>query len=77
MINICFDCGFKFGICFNPKKAKWMCSNVYSCLKNVSFNLNGVTIVNENSRPIAYLGVKLVMKKNILTIDVGDKIKKI
>ena len=49
-----------------------MCTNVYSGIKNVSFNLNGMTIVNENS--IAYLGVKLVMRKNILTIDVDDRI---
>ena len=51
-----------------------MCTNVYSSIKNVSFNLNGVTIVDDNS--IAYLGVKLAMKKNILTIDVDDRIKK-
>ena len=74
IINICYDDGVKFGICLNPKKTKWMCTNVYSSIKNVSFNLNGVTIVNDNS--IAYLGVKLVMKKIILTIDVDDKIKK-
>ena len=38
------------------------------------FNLNGVTVVNDNN--IAYLGVKRVMKKIILTIDVDDRIKK-
>ena len=72
MINMCYDYGFKFGISFNPKKTKWMCTNVYSSIKNVSFDPNGVTIVNDNS--IAYLGVKLVMRKNILTIDVDDRI---
>ena len=61
MRNICYDYGVKFGICFNPKKTIWMCTNVYSSIKNVSFNLNGVTIVNYNR--ISYLGVKLVMKK--------------
>ena len=74
MINKCYDYGAKFGTCFNPKKTKWMSTNVYSSLKNVSFNLNGVTIGNDNS--IAYLGVKLVMRRNILTIDVDDRIKK-
>ena len=74
MINICYDYGVKFGICFNPRKTKWMCTNVYSSIKNVSFNLNGVEIVNDHS--IAYLGVKLIMKKSILTIDVDDRIKK-
>ena len=48
--------------------------NVYCSTENVSFNLNGVTLVNDNS--IAYIGVKLVMKKNILTIEVNDRIKK-
>ena len=67
MINICYDYGVKFGICFNQNKTKWM------CIKNVLVTLNGVTIVNDNS--IAYLGVKFVMKKNILAIDVDDKIK--
>ena len=74
MINICYDYGVKFEICLNPKKTKWMCTNVYNSIKNVSFNLNGVTIVNGNC--IAYLGVKFAMKKNILTIDVDDRIKK-
>ena len=74
MINICYDYGVKSGICFNPKKTKWMCTNVYSTIKNVSFTLNGMTIVNDNS--IAYLEVKLVMKTNILTIGVDDRIKK-
>ena len=59
MINICYDYGVKFEICFNPKKTKWICANAYSNIKNVSFKLNGVTIVNDNS--IAYLGVKLAM----------------
>ena len=76
MINICYDYGVKFGTCFNPKKTKWVCTNIYSSTKNVSFKLiMGVTLVNDNS--IAYLGVKLVMKKNILTIDVDDRIKKL
>ena len=44
------------------------------CIKNVSVTLNGVTIVNDNS--IATLGVKFVMEKNNLAIDVDDKIKK-
>ena len=35
MINICYDYGVKFGTCFNPKKSKWMCTNVYSSIKNV------------------------------------------
>ena len=48
--------------------------NVYSSIKNVSFNLNGVTVVNDIS--IAHLGVKRVMKKNALTIDVDDRIIK-
>ena len=73
MINICYDCGVKFEACFNPKETKWMCINVYSSINNVSFNLNGVTIVNDKS--VAYLGVKL-MKKNILTIDIDDRINK-
>ena len=33
-----------------------------------------MTIVNDNS--IAYPGVKLIMKKNILTVDVDDRLKK-
>ena len=45
IINICNDNGVKFGVRFNPKKTKWICTNVYSSIKNVSFNLNGVTIV--------------------------------
>ena len=49
MINICYDYGVEFEIRFNPKKTKWMSTNVYSGIKNVSFNLNGVTIVNDNS----------------------------
>ena len=28
MINICYDYVVKFGICFNPKKTKWVCTNV-------------------------------------------------
>ena len=47
MINMCYHYGVKFEIYFNPKKTKWMCTNVCSNIKNVSFNLNGVTIVNE------------------------------
>ena len=49
MINICYDYGVKFGICFNQKKTKWMCTNVYSSIKNLSLKLNGVTVVNDNS----------------------------
>ena len=75
MINLCYDCGVKFGICFNPKKTKWVCTHVFSSIKNVLFNLNGVTIVNDNS--VAHLGLKLVMKKSILTIDVDDRKKKL
>ena len=52
-----------------------MFTKVYSSIKNVSFNLNGVPIIYDNS--IVYLGVKFVMRKNIQTIDVDDRIKKI
>ena len=45
-----------------------MCAYAYSSIKNVFLNLKWVIVVNDNS--IAYFEVKLVMKKNILTINV-------
>ena len=45
-----------------------MCTNAYSSIKNVFLSLKWVIVVNDNS--IAYFGVKLAIKKNILTIDV-------
>ena len=52
-----------------------MCTNVYGTSENVDFEVNGVTLENTGDS-IKYLGVNLMMRKGLLTLDVGDRIRK-
>jgi hypothetical protein len=75
MIEKCGDYGRKYGISFNPKKSKWFCTKVYGNCDNVNFMLNGDVIEHE-SVSFVYLGVKLLMKRDKLVVDVNERIRK-
>ena len=76
MVKICCNYCCRYGIHINPTKTKWMCTNVYSTSENVDFEVNGVTLENTGDS-IKYLGVNLTMRKGLITLDVGDRIKQI
>ena len=75
MVKICCNYCCTYGIHINPTKTKWMCINVYGTSENVDFEVNGVTLENTGDS-IKYLGVNLRMHKGLITLDVGDRIKK-
>jgi hypothetical protein len=75
MLDICCKYGNECGITFNPKKSKWYCTNHYSDCCFVTFMLNN-DIITHDRECIYYLGVKLLMKRGVLVVDVGDRIKK-
>ena len=52
-----------------------MCTNVYGTSENFDFEVNGVTLENTGDS-IKYQGVNLTMRKGLLTLEVGDRIKK-
>ena len=76
MVKICCNYCCRYGIHINPTKTKWMCTNVYGTSENVEFEVNGVTL-EFTGDSIKYLGVNLTMRKGLITLDVGDRIKKI
>ena len=65
----------KYGICFNTKKAKWLCTNVYKKHLYVNVLLNNDVIENSGNN-IRYLGVNLIVKRVFLALDVNDRITK-
>ena len=75
MIKICCDYCNMHGICLNPSKTKWMCTNFYGSSRTVSFEVNG-TIIENTEKNIKYLGVNLIMDKKQLTIDIDDRIRR-
>jgi hypothetical protein len=75
MLKICCEYCAKYGICINPKKTKWMCTDVYGVSDNVIFEVNGDTLENTGGS-IKYLGVNLIMSRGRLTLDVDERIKK-
>ena len=52
-----------------------MCTNVYGTSENFDFEINGVTLENTGDS-IKYIGDNLTMRKGLLILDVGDKIRK-
>ena len=75
MVKICYNYCCRYGIHINPTKTKWMCTNVYGTSENVDFEVNRVTLENTGDS-IKCLGVNLMMCKGLLTLDVGDRIRK-
>ena len=75
MINLCCEYGKKYGIYFNPKKTKWLCTNVYNKHLYVNFLLNNDVFENSGNS-IRYIGVNLIVKMSLFTVDVNDKIRK-
>ena len=75
MVKICCNYCCRYGIHINPTKTKWMCTNVYGTSEIVDFEVNGVTLENTGDS-VKYLGVNLTMRKGLLTLAVGDRIKK-
>ena len=75
MINLCCEYGKKYGICFNPKKTKWLCTNAYNKHLYVNFLLNN-NVIENSSNSIRYLGINLIVKRGLLTVDVNDRIGK-
>ena len=75
MINLCCKYGKKYGICFNPKKTIWLCVNVYNKHLYVNFLLNDDEMENSGNS-IRYLGVNLIVQRDLLTVDVNDRIRK-
>ena len=71
MVKICCNYCFKYGIYINPTKTKWMCTNVYGTSENVDFEVSVVTLENTGDS-IKYIGVNLMTRKGLLTLDVGD-----
>ena len=75
MVKICCNYCCRYGIHINPTKTKWMCTNVYGTSENVDFEINGVILENTGDS-IKYIGDNLTMRKGLLTLDVGDRIRK-
>jgi hypothetical protein len=75
MLDICCDYGNMYGITFNPTKSKWFCTDLFGSSSNVFFELNGYAVQHE-VESILYLGVKFIMKRGCLVVDVNDRIKK-
>ena len=76
MINLWCEYGKKYGICFNLKKIKCLCSNVYNKHLYANFLLNN-DVIEIFGNSIRYLGINLIVKRGLLTVDVNDKIRKL
>ena len=76
MLNICHTNCYKYGICLNSAKSKWICTDVHNKCKDVQIDLNGIKLENVVNG-IRYLGENLVINRKELTIDIDDRIKKL
>ena len=59
----------KYGITFNPKKSKWFVTDIAKDFCDCERKLGGVVIER-------YLVVKFMMKREMLVIDVDERIRK-
>jgi hypothetical protein len=75
MVDICHEYGVKFGISFNASKSKWFTTDVDDKYNDVVFQLGGVAIEHVYLC-IPYLGVKFIMKRHKLVVDISDRIRK-
>ncbi len=75
MVDICSEYGEMYGISFNPTKSKWFYTGVFDDCRDVTFALGG-SVIERDRLGITYLGIKFVMKRKILVVDVNDKIRK-
>ena len=77
-VKICCNYCCRYDIHINPTKTKWLRTNVYGTSENVDFEVNGVILENtgDSIKYIKYLGVNLMMRKGLLTLDIGDRIRK-
>ena len=75
MIDICNEYGLQYGICFNAKKCKWFFAGKHDECTGVSFKL-GDNVIDHEWNSLIYLGVKFVVERQALVIDVKDRISK-
>ena len=76
MIDICNEYGLQYDICFNAKKSKWFFAGKHDECTRVLFKL-GDNVIDHEWDSLTYLGVKFVVKRQALVIDVNDRIKKL
>lgn len=75
MLDICNEYGKKYGINFNALKTKWFCTDVHGNSRLVYFTMNDIILENAG-KIIKFLGVGLVIKRGLLTMDINDRIMK-
>ena len=75
MIDICNEYGLQYGICFNAKKSKWFFAGKHDECTRVSFKL-GDNVIDHEWDSLTYLGVKFVVERQALVIEVKDRIRK-
>jgi hypothetical protein len=74
MLKICENYGVRYEIKFIPVKTNWFCTNVFCKSVDVEFKICGQNILFTNY--VAYLGVRLIMRRGKLVVDVNDRIRK-
>ena len=75
MIDICNEYGLQYRICFNAKKSKWFFAGKHDECTGVSFKL-GDNVIDHEWDSLTYLEVKFVVERQVLVIDVKDRIMK-
>ena len=64
-----------YGINFNLTKIKWFSDGMHENYNNISFKLSNVASDNERHN-ISYQLVKPMMERNVLVVDVNNRIIK-